>query len=81
MKRFMSVASVLVLLVSLSACKCPAAKNSVTQIKATHDIVGKMLLEYVAKDATLTAKEKERVKSLVDEDRGNIDKLEKALED
>jgi Tfp pilus assembly protein PilF len=80
-KRLLPTMLILVLVLSLGACKCPAAKNSVTQIQGTHKIVAALLMDYVQKDATLSADEKARRKALVDEDQANIDKLEKALGD
>ncbi len=78
-RRFM-VLVVALLAISLAACKCPAAKASVTQIEGTHDLVSIMLLDYIQKDTAIDEKEKTRRRGLLATDKENIDKLKKDLE-
>lgn len=80
-KRFALAILAAVMVLGLSSCKCTAAKNSVAQIEATHELVSKMLLEYVEKDASLGEPEKARRRTLVQTDGENIKKLKAALED
>lgn len=81
MKKVATLALALVLGFSLAACKCPAAKQSASEVKRSHEIISKQLLIYVEKDASLSPAAKEDWKKLVDSNRRNIEALEGALED
>lgn len=70
----------IVLVLSMSACKCGAAKQSVSEVKASHKLIADQLLKYVQADPKLSDKDKNDWKGLVDSDARNIDKLEKAME-
>lgn len=70
----------IVLVLSMSACKCGAAKQSVSEVKASHKLIADQLLKYVQADPKLSDKDKNDWKGLIDSDARNIDKLEKAME-
>jgi len=81
MKRFALALLVAVLTLSSTSCKCSAQKASVAQVEASHELISKMLLDYVDNDPKLDAKEKQRRHALVDTDRENIQKLKAAMGD
>ena len=92
MTRKIVFALVAALLILVTSCKCAAEKNSVTQIKSSHAIVTKKLMELVRADAfakvaakTMTQAEADAFitdwQKMVESDLRNIQALEKALGD
>jgi len=69
-----------VLVFSLSSCKCSVEKTAVTQVENSHKLIAAKLLQYVDKDASLDAKAKDDWHKLVESDQRNIDALKKAME-
>lgn len=78
-----------VLVLSMSACKCAAEKQAVTEFRNSHKLLTEKLMKYVNADQNITGnpadsdekKQKARGdwKGLVDKDLENIDRLEKAV--
>lgn len=89
MKKVFQSLAFLVLVLSLSSCKCAAEKQVVGEFKNSHDILTKKLMKYVNADPNITGnpndsednKKKARAdwQIQVDKDLENIQKLEKAL--
>lgn len=78
-----------VFMLSLSACKCTAEKEVVSEFRNSHTILVAKLMKYVNADQNITgkpndsednkAKARADWKLQVDKDLENIEKLEKAL--
>lgn len=80
MKRIALAFVSVVLVFSLSSCKCSVEKQAVTQVENSHKLIAAKLLQYVDKDASLDAKAKNDWKLLIESDQRNIDALKKAME-
>lgn len=80
MKRILSAFIPVILVFSLSSCRCGVEKAAVAQVENSHKLIAAKLLQYVDKDASLDAKAKDDWKKLVESDQRNIDALKKATE-
>jgi outer membrane PBP1 activator LpoA protein len=81
MIRKLAISALVLLAVSLTACKCAAEKGAVANVQKSHDLVSKKFLSYVDKDASLSDADKKDWRALVESDQRNIDALRKSLGD
>jgi hypothetical protein len=79
-KRLLLAFVSVVLLFSLTSCKCSVEKAAVSQVENSHKLIATKLLDYVGKDASLDPKAKNDWKLLIESDQRNIEALKKALE-
>lgn len=79
MRRIAAVFLAAVLAFCLSAC-CTVERRAVEEVDRSHALIATQLLKYVDKDASLSAKDKDDWRKLVESDKRNIERLKKAVE-
>ena len=79
--RKLSMAVLAVLAISLSACGCPAAKQSAEEVENTNNLIAPKFEAYVQADPKLSVKDKDDWMKLSEKNKKNIKALKDALKD
>jgi hypothetical protein len=79
--RKLSMAVLAILAISLSACCCPAAKQSAEEVENTNNLIAPKFESYVQADPKLSAKDKDDWMKLSEKNKKNIKALKDALKD
>lgn len=79
--RKLAIAALAILAVSLSACACPAAKQSAVEVENTNQLIAPKFEAYVKADTKLSDKDKDDWMKLSEKNKKNIKALKDALKD
>jgi hypothetical protein len=79
--RKLSLAVLAILAISISACSCPAAKQSAVEVENTNSLIAPKFEAYVQADTKLSAKDKDDWMKLSEKNKKNIKALKDALKD